>query len=588
MGGGHRIRCAEIAKMVEELSSDGDASDPAVAVEVATGGNWRPVSPRYDLVVVDRPRIDRDELCRWSRYGQVAGLDLGGPGRPYCDWLIDTLPRLGRGPRPNVESRDFIALPRHRRRPPTAIASILLSFGSEDRRNLAPQLANALIASAIFSPDSITVAQGPFANYDRLLPPDIATLVSPPNIRELLAGWDLVITSFGLTAYEAAAAGCAVLLLNPSRYHQRLSDMAGFPSLGVARGQIAVRHLRRLARYLKGAPALAERSQIPLSATRRPSAPKYDLPRLLVNLAVASSDAARAAICPLCGPQENRAIARFETESFFRCERCHIIYRVAAAESEICYDRDYFFQDYAAQYGRTYLQDFDHIRRNGHRRLRMIERLARLRLPRRSDSPKPSVALLDIGCAYGPFLAAARERNLTPYGIDIAPSAVKYVEQKLGIPARHSSLLAFNPADAFGQARFEIVTMWYVIEHSVDIAKQLKKIASLLPIGGLFAFSTPNGSGISAIRSLRDYLRASPKDHATVLTPRSVRKILPRFGFRPLAIISTGHHPERFGRFAQIPPLLPIISLISRIFGMGDTFEVYAQKTASLPSEKGS
>jgi hypothetical protein len=54
-------------------------------------------------------------------------------------------------------------------------------------------------------------------------------------------------------------------------------------------------------------------------------------------------------------------------------------------------------------------------------------------------------------------------------------------------------------------------------------------------------------------------------------------------GFTVKKIVITGHHPERFplaGRLitGKKGPLYGFLLLLSRIFGLGDTFEVYAVK----------
>ena len=43
--------------------------------------------------------------------------------------------------------------------------------------------------------------------------------------------------------------------------------------------------------------------------------------------------------------------------------------------------------------------------------------------------------LLDIGCAYGPFLVEAATRGLFPFGVDMAEDAVRYIRESLAIPA---------------------------------------------------------------------------------------------------------------------------------------------------------
>jgi hypothetical protein len=83
---------------------------------------------------------------------------------------------------------------------------------------------------------------------------------------------------------------------------------------------------------------------------------------------------------------------------------------------------------------------------------------------------------------------------------------------------------------------------------------------------------------------MNTFLKNSPPDHFTVWSPRTCKKILEQYGFRIYKIVVTGHHPERFpfwGRFlrpGKKGPLYRLLFLISRIFRLGDTFEVYSCK----------
>jgi hypothetical protein len=64
-------------------------------------------------------------------------------------------------------------------------------------------------------------------------------------------------------------------------------------------------------------------------------------------------------------------------------------------------------------------------------------------------------------------------------------------------------------------------------------------------------------------------------DHHTVWSPACAPAVLDRFGFRTVRTRVTGHHPER-------SPLLAALGRagerLSRLLGLGDTFEVYAVK----------
>jgi 2-polyprenyl-3-methyl-5-hydroxy-6-metoxy-1,4-benzoquinol methylase len=280
-----------------------------------------------------------------------------------------------------------------------------------------------------------------------------------------------------------------------------------------------------------------------------------------------------------------------------------MLYRVNLSPQKISYDADYFFDEYRSQYGKTYLEDFAHIKSMGERRLDLIDSLAESLRTRPEGDAR---TLLDVGCAYGPFLQAARERGYRPYGIDVADSAVAYVRDTLGIPARVARLENFDPEQAFGRTRFDVVSLWYVIEHIEDLKHALELLNRLLVPGGVLAFSTPNGRGISGRRNKTRFLEQSPADHVTVWDPRQARRILARFGFVTERVRVTGHHPERFpgvpssaargrgggaggargpgsGKAGARAGLLARglaagAGGVSRLFGLGDTFEIYARK----------
>lgn len=48
------------------------------------------------------------------------------------------------------------------------------------------------------------------------------------DMAEIYQDFDIVFTHFGITAYEALAAGCWPILLNPTQYHEDLATQEGF------------------------------------------------------------------------------------------------------------------------------------------------------------------------------------------------------------------------------------------------------------------------------------------------------------------------------------------------------------------------
>jgi SAM-dependent methyltransferase len=129
-----------------------------------------------------------------------------------------------------------------------------------------------------------------------------------------------------------------------------------------------------------------------------------------------------------------------------------------------------------------------------------------------------------------------------------------------------------------GRELFNVITLWYVLEHFEEPGKALAAINGLLKTGGVLAFSTPSASGISRKKSLHTFLENSPADHVTIWDPRRTAAVLKHYGFRLKKRVVTGHHPERFPRLFAILRLLRFCFALSRIFGLGDTFEAYAVK----------
>jgi SAM-dependent methyltransferase len=254
-----------------------------------------------------------------------------------------------------------------------------------------------------------------------------------------------------------------------------------------------------------------------------------------------------------------------------------MVYMLRSVSPPVEYGGDYFFADYKRQYGKTYLEDFPNLVAVGKKRLERMLPLLRAFGKER---------LLDIGCAYGPFLAAARDAGFAPLGIDASEDAVRYVEEHLGISARRGFFP--DPSLALEDESFDAVSLWFVLEHFEDPAGTLEEIHRILKPEGVLALATPSFSGVSRRRSSGRFLEKSPPDHWTIWTPRCCGRILAKFGFELKKTAVTGHHPERFPLFgAKSPgPVFSILYGASRLFRLGDTFEVYAVKKTSIQNRR--
>jgi 2-polyprenyl-3-methyl-5-hydroxy-6-metoxy-1,4-benzoquinol methylase len=454
----------------------------------------------------------------------------------------------------------------------------LISFGAEDSAGLTIPAALAAL-SACDRPLKVSALFGPLNNTppgerEALEQAGVRILAPLPSLAETLSAYDLVITHFGVTAFEALHAGAQVILVSPSRLHERLARNAGFTSAGI--GPAAC---RRLVNKLNKLGGRREEGGVGEAAVLR-----FSAARLIAEYTPLVPTA-----CPVCGGSggrlEDPVAARFPERSYRRCRRCSTVYQERTAPPPIEYAAGYFFDSYKKQYGKTYLEDFPALKKAGEARLRRIRRL----LAQGGVCPRAlPERLLDVGCAFGPFLAAAAEAGFDPLGIDPSEEAAADVRDTLRIPVRRGVF----PDAALGEGGLEpgfaVITLWYVIEHFRAPGEVLAAIYRLLRPGGVLAFSTPSFSGVSGRKSPLDFLRASPADHWTVWDPRRARRVLDDAGFTVKEIVITGRHPERFPVIGGLlegrrGPVYRALMALSRIFGLGDTFEVYAVKNTKTP-----
>jgi SAM-dependent methyltransferase len=398
------------------------------------------------------------------------------------------------------------------------------------------------------------------------------------ELKERFAEYDLLVTHFGLSAFEALYARLPVLLVSPTAYHEKLAKSADFVSAG--KGPAARRLSRLFSRpgfyetLCRESETIARRHGLEAAQTQTLGG---FLAGCTVNLAGGRAEGTdNRAKGPAGGI---KVLARFAERSYCRREGLIVMKRLTPPPVE--YETDYFFGQYKKQYGKTYLEDFPGLAAAGRRRLAHIKALLKTGKGSRAAAPVSGTppAVLDIGCAYGPFLAAARDEGFAPAGLEPAEDAARYVRETLGIPC----VRGFFPGGFPGTApEYDAVTLWYVIEHFRDPGPVLQAIRRILKPGGVLAFSTPSFSGVSGRSSLVSFLKNSPPDHWSVWSPKTCAAYLKQHGFKVKKIVVTGHHPERFpligARLSGKGPLYRLFLAISKIFRLGDTFEVYAAK----------
>jgi len=237
----------------------------------------------------------------------------------------------------------------------------------------------------------------------------------------------------------------------------------------------------------------------------------------------------RGDMCLVCSSSDRGRLLFHTSRPILQCRKCGLVYAkprstVAHDESAENYSKDYSEDYYRDGTYADYLADRDAIQRNAPRVLSELEQMVKGR------------RLLDVGCATGFFLEAARSRGWMVQGLEVSEYASGYARRELKLPVETASIVS-PPA---GLSQFDVVTLWDTIEHLNRPDLALANIRRLLRPRGVLVFST--GDYDSLLRRLtgkRWRLFADPT-HNFFFNERVLRRMLERESFEVLRMTRRG------------------------------------------------
>lgn len=244
--------------------------------------------------------------------------------------------------------------------------------------------------------------------------------------------------------------------------------------------------------------------------------------------------------CPLCGSAQNRRLLEQPRGdgtpgcwTLRRCAACGFVYlgeRVAAADLA---GRFEWRGSYAAEAARR--------RREMPATAWLSQTLRRLKGAGRPDGEPRLLRvvlrhasggrLCDFGCGEGRLLRAAAGR-FEVTGIDI--SAPQIAVARASLPGA-ALLVGPVTAQTLPRGHYDVVTLECYLEHEQDPLSALRAAFGALRSGGLLAIKVPNyASWLRRLRGRR-WCGFRYPDHCNYFTPRTLRAMVERAGFAPLA-----------------------------------------------------
>jgi len=220
--------------------------------------------------------------------------------------------------------------------------------------------------------------------------------------------------------------------------------------------------------------------------------------------------------CLVCDTEKIIPLKGYEKYYLVKCENCGFVFtKLIPTQEELdenygSYERDDYLSPVTVKRYNEILEKFEKYRKTNR--------------------------ILDVGCGMGYFLEIAKDRGWEVYGTEYTDEAIEICKSK-EIEVRKGKLTA----DLFDKESFDVITSFEVIEHINDPVDEIRISRELLRNGGIYYLTTPNFNSL-----LRYYLKGKYTyvliipDHLCYYTPKSLKYVLTKCGFKKKWIRTTG------------------------------------------------
>jgi 2-polyprenyl-3-methyl-5-hydroxy-6-metoxy-1,4-benzoquinol methylase len=135
--------------------------------------------------------------------------------------------------------------------------------------------------------------------------------------------------------------------------------------------------------------------------------------------------------------------------------------------------------------------------------------------------------LLDIGCGTGYFPKFMKDKGFRVTGIELDEGARNFARENFGIEV-------FHPEEMLNTAineKFDVITLWHVLEHLHDPDRYLQWITKALKEEGILIIALPNNDSYDAKVYQKYWAAYDVPRHLWHFTPATFKKYLSGKGF---------------------------------------------------------
>ena len=138
--------------------------------------------------------------------------------------------------------------------------------------------------------------------------------------------------------------------------------------------------------------------------------------------------------------------------------------------------------------------------------------------------------ILDVGCGTGDFLKYMASYGWEVDGVETDKGAKKEAEKKLGNKIEEKLDLVNE------ENKYDVISMWHVLEHVYNVEDYLKKINKLLKKGGVLVVGVPNCASYDAKKYKENWVAYDLPIHLSHFRKNNIKELAKKSSFTLKAI----------------------------------------------------
>lgn len=182
----------------------------------------------------------------------------------------------------------------------------------------------------------------------------------------------------------------------------------------------------------------------------------------------------------------------------------------------------------------------------------------------------PRGKVLDVGCGPGTFLKEMKTRGWDVYGTEMGDKLVEQARKSFG---KTRIFKGGVEKAGIGEKKFDVVTLWHVLEHIPNTQEALLKIKRIIKRRGYLVIEVPHAQSLSFSWLRHNWTLLMAPQHLHIWSRDALYHILQSHGFKIVKIEYPLDFPFiLFSSLAKVNRLFMILAPLTIIFSFAWSF----------------